>query len=132
MTVSMRGMPSRSVRHTMRWPRSETSRQESSSTDTWVTESSRPRNGRRPLTPTIAVRWKPVGIEPSRYCFRAMWTSSTMSQPSIRHCSIATSTACWFTGKGGVSSISYVQVFSRLRRYTMCLRVLNSMSAVPS
>ena len=36
MTVSMSGMPSRSVRQTMRWPRSETSRQESSSTLTWV------------------------------------------------------------------------------------------------
>ena len=46
-------------------------------------------NGNEPPTPTMAVRWKPVGIEPSRYCLRAMWTSSTMSQPSIRHCSMA-------------------------------------------
>ena len=106
VTVSMSGIPSRSVRQTMRWPLSETSRQESSSTLTCVIDSSRPRKGSFPFTPTMAVRWKPVGIEPSRYCFRAMCTSSTMSQPSIRHCSIATSTASWFTGNGGVSSIS--------------------------
>ena len=106
VTVSMSGMPSRSVRQTIRWPSSDTSRHESSSTLTWRIVSSRPRNGRRPLTPTIAVRWKPVGIDPSRYCFRAMCTSSTMSQPSIRHCSMATSTASWFTRNGGVSSIS--------------------------
>ncbi len=106
VTVSIRGVPSRSVRQTIRWPRSETSRQESSSTLTWMIESERPRNGSWPLTPTMAVRWKPVGMDPSRYCLRAMWTSSTMSQPSIRHCSMATSTASWLTGKGGVSSIS--------------------------
>ena len=106
VTVSISGMPRRSVRQTIRWPRSVTSRQESSSTDTWVIDSFRPRNGSVPLTPTIAVRWKPVGIEPSRYCLRAMCTSSTMSQPSIRHCSMAMSTASWLTRNGGVSSIS--------------------------
>ncbi len=106
MTVSMSGIPRRSARQTMQCPRSRTSRQESSSTVTCVTESVRPRNGIFPFTPTTAVRWKPVGIDPSRYCFRAMWTSSTMSQPSIRHCSMATSIACWFTRNGGVSSIS--------------------------
>ena len=36
VTVSVSGMPRRSVRQTMRWPLSFTSRQESSSSETWV------------------------------------------------------------------------------------------------
>ena len=66
VTVSVSGMPSQSVRHTMRWPLSDTSRRDTSSTLTWVTVSRRPLNGSQPLTPMIAVRWNPVGIEPSR------------------------------------------------------------------
>ena len=85
---------------------SETSRHESSSTLTCVTVSLRPLNGSQPFMPTMAVRWKPVGIEPSRYCFRAMCTSSMMSMCIIRHSSMATSIASWFTRNGGVSSIS--------------------------
>ena len=88
------------------WPLSFTSRQESSSTLTWVMVSRRPWKGSQPFTPTMAVRWKPVGIDPSRYCLRAMWTSSMMSMFMARHSSMATSMASWFTRKGGVSSIS--------------------------
>ena len=116
VTVSVSGMPRRSVRQTMRCPLSETSRHESSSTLTCVTVSLRPWNGIQPFMPTIAVRWNPVGIEPSRYCFRAMCTSSMMSRCIIRHSSILMSIASWFTRNGGVSSISYVQTLRWFRR----------------
>jgi len=61
--------------------------------ETWVTVSLRSRKGIQPFTPTMAVRWNPVGMEPSRYCFRAMWTSSIRSMFIIRQSSIAISMA---------------------------------------
>ena len=94
------------MRNQIRWPCVRTSRLESSSTETCVTVSRRPRNGSQPWTPTMAVRWNPVGMLPSRYCLRAMCTSSMTSMCIIRHSSIAMSIASWFTRNGGVSSIS--------------------------
>ncbi len=112
VTVSVSGMPSRSVRKVIRWPTSETSRQESSSSDSCRIRSSRsmPRSGTRngitPSSPTIAVRWKPVGIEPSRYCLRMTCSSETRLRLKSSAISSAVATASSSSAKGGVSSIS--------------------------
>ena len=69
-------------------------------------KTSRPRNGTLPSTPTMAVRWKPVGMLPSRYCLRAMCTSPTTWQPSSSAIATARSSASSFSSNGGASSIS--------------------------
>jgi len=106
VTVSMRGMPRRSVRYTRRWPTSLTSRQASSSSPSWTIRTSRSLNGIRPLTPTMVVRWNPVGMLPSRYCLRAMWISSTMEHRYSMAMPRAISSASSLSSNGGVSSIS--------------------------
>ena len=112
VTVSVSGTPRRSVRKTIRCPMSETSRQESSSSESWrmrscrSTPSSGTRNGIEPPRPTIVVRWNPVGIDPSRYCLRITWSSETRFTLNSSATSIARRTASSSIGNGGVSSIS--------------------------
>ena len=70
------------------------------------TPSSGTRKGMLPVSPTMAVRWKPVGMEPSRYCFRMTWSSETRFRLQSSAISMAMRTASWSMGNGGVSSIS--------------------------
>ncbi len=106
VTDSTSGMESLSVLYTMSCPLSLTSRQASSSRLSWKNDRFLPRKGIEPFTPIIAVRWKPVGMLPSRYCFRVMCISSTSDMLNIMAISMAISTALLSALNGGVSSIS--------------------------
>ncbi|MFH2052268.1 MAG: hypothetical protein ABIK96_07335 [bacterium] len=66
----------------------------------------RPRKGTSPSVPMMAVRWKPVGMLPSRYCLRVMCTSLTTLQPSIMVMAMLMSRAASSISNGGASSIS--------------------------
>ena len=88
------------------WPISDISRQESSSTLSWMILTFLRLSGISPSMPRMPVRWKPVGMLPSRYCLRVMWNSPTMLVLSSSATSMAISTAWRLSRNGGVSSIS--------------------------
>ncbi len=62
--------------------------------------------GMLPSVPTMAVRWKPVGMLPSRYCLRVMCTSLTTLHSSSIAISRLPSSASSSISNGGASSIS--------------------------
>ena len=72
----------------------------------WRMLTSRSFTGIEPWTPRIAVRWNPVGMEPSRYCLRITCTSPTGCSPCSSEMPMAMSRASGSISKGGASSIS--------------------------